>query len=297
MRLRTVRWILPDAETRGTVVLVQGRSEFIEKYYEVIAELLQRGLSVVTFDWRGQGLSARIVDDPLKSHIADFSEYDADMEAVMSRIVRVHGTRPYHALAHSMGGNVLLRYLRDFPHEFERAVMTAPMLAVRTGPFPEWTARVMAIVCRFTGAREAYVFGGTSQDPFNQPFEGNNITKDRRRYERMKSFLKVAPQLALGAPTFGWLEAAFRSMNLVASEEFAAGIETPMLLVGAAQDQLVVPGADFNLVRRVKRGMYVLLNAEHEILMERDEIRRTFWACFDPFLGVAPQPQPAAAST
>lgn len=296
IRLRTVRWILPNADARGTVLLVQGRSEFIEKYYEVVGELLQRGLSVVTFDWRGQGLSTRIVDDPLKSHIGDFSEYDADMEAVMARIVRAHGKRPYIALAHSMGGNVLLRYLRDFPHEFERAIMTAPMLAVRTGPFPEWTARAMAVVCRFTGSREAYVFGGTSQDPFNQPFEGNNITKDRRRYERNKSFLKQAPELALGAPTFGWLEAAFRSMNLVASEEFAAGIETPVLLVGAAQDQLVVPGADFNLVRRIKRGMYVLLNAEHEILMERDEIRRTFWACFDPFLAAPSQPQPPAST-
>lgn len=110
------------------------------------------------------------------------------------------------------------------------------------------------------------------------------------------ALLKAEPRLAVGAPTFGWLEAAFRSMHLVASEEFAASIETPLLLIGAAQDQIVLPGADFLLVRRIKRGMYVMLKAEHEILMERTDIRRAFWACFDPFLGL-PNFQRASART
>lgn len=294
IRLRTARWMLPDDQTQGTVLLLNGRTEFIEKYFEVISELLQRGLSVITFDWRGQGLSTRLLADPLKSHISDFSEFDADIACVVDRILKEHGTRPYFGLAHSMGGNVLLRYLRDFPHEFDRAVLCAPMLAVRTEPFPQWAARALATTCRFTGAREAYVIGGSPQDPFTQPFEGNRITTDRARYERGKSLVLHDRRLACGAPTFGWLEAAFRSMDLVTTEDFAATIETPLLLVGAAQDQIVQPGADYLLIRRIKRGMYVLLKAEHEILMERNEIRRAFWACFDPFMGL---PQRASAST
>jgi len=286
VKLRTARWILPDADAHGTILLCQGRTEFIEKYYEVIAELLARGLSVVTFDWRGQGLSSRQTPDPRKGHVGDFSEFDADIAAVVKRVLTVHGTKPFYALAHSMGGNIMLRYLRDFPHEFERAVLTAPMLAVKTAPFPEWVARTLATVCRFGGGREAFVIGGAEQDPLEAKFDGNTVTTDRERFDRAMTFLKADPRLALGAPTFGWLEAAFRSMELVASEEFANGIETPLLLMGAAQDQIVRPGADFTLVRRIKRGMYVMLKAEHEILMERTEIRRAFWACFDPFLSL-----------
>lgn len=297
IRLRTARWILPDAEAHGTVLLAQGRTEFIEKYYEVIAELLQRGLSVVTFDWRGQGLSSRQLADPLKGHVNDFSEFDADIDCVVKKVLQEHGTKPYFALAHSMGGNITLRYLRDYPHEFERAVLTAPMLAVKTAPFPQGFARAMATGFTFAGGKEAYVIGGSSQDPFTQGFEGNTVTSDRARYDRAMSLLKQDRRLALGAPTFGWLEAAFRSMHLVASEEFAAGIETPLLLMGAAQDQIVLPGADFTLVRRIKRGMYVMLKAEHEILMERQEIRRTFWACFDQFLGLPARAQRAPART
>jgi hypothetical protein len=50
------------------------------------------------------------------------------------------------------------------------------------------------------------------------------------------------------------------------------------------------------LITRIKRGMYVMLKAEHEIMMERDEIRRAFWACFDPFVrGLTPVAQRTAA--
>ena len=50
----------PPERPRGTVVLLTGRGEFIEKYAtEVVGELLERGFAVVALDWRGQGLSDR----------------------------------------------------------------------------------------------------------------------------------------------------------------------------------------------------------------------------------------------
>lgn len=300
VNLRTARWILPASETHGTVVLIQGRTEFIEKYFEVVGELLARGLSVITFDWRGQGLSTRALPEQLKGHVTDFSDFDADLAAVMNKVVCEHGTKPYHGLAHSMGGNILLRYLHDNPHEFERAVLTAPMLAVKTAPYPEWFARSLAMGSAAAGARNAFVFGGAAQDPFKLVFETNGVTSDVRRFDRFMACIKAEPKLALGAPTFGWLEAAFRSMQLVASEDFAQAIETPVLLIGAAHDQIVVPGADLLLIKRIKRGMYVMLKAEHEIMMETDEIRRAFWACFDPFVGLtnpAYRTAPKASST
>ena len=287
VRLRTVRWIRAAHESHGTVLLIQGRTEFVEKYFEVVGELLARGFSVVTFDWRGQGLSSRQLPERRKGHVRDFSEFDGDLALVVNRVLNEHGKKPYLALAHSMGGNILLRYLHDFPHEFDRAVLTAPMLAVKTAPFPLWFAKSMAAIFTGTGSHASFVFNGEKQNPLEEVFETNGVTSDKGRFERCMACLKAEPRLALGAPTFGWLEAAFRSMELVASEEFAQGIETPVLLIGAAQDKLVHPGADLLLIKRIKRGMYVMLQAEHEIMMERDEIRRAFWACFDPFVAGA----------
>ena len=38
----------------------------------MIGELNARGFTVATFDWRGQGGSARLLADPLKAHARDF---------------------------------------------------------------------------------------------------------------------------------------------------------------------------------------------------------------------------------
>ena len=84
--LRTARWTPPHG-ARGTVAILPGRAEFIEKYYETIRNLLDRGLSVAIFDWRGQGGSARQLKNPRKGHIDDFSLYERDFSAFVSEVL------------------------------------------------------------------------------------------------------------------------------------------------------------------------------------------------------------------
>lgn len=281
--LRTARWMNPAAPVRGTVVLFHGRTEFIEKYSEVIAELLERGYCVFTFDWRGQGLSQRSLEDPLKGHVKDFAQFDQDLRLFMEQIVHPRAPEPLYGLAHSMGGNIFLRYLHDNPGAFAKAVLTAPMLAIKTGAFPQWFARGTAVIQSGFGGGESYVWGGGAQTA-RATFEENVVTRDRARFDRLEALLEAHPQLRLASPTFHWLEAAFRSMALARSEEFASQIEAHVLLIGAAHDKIVHPGADMRLIRRLKHGSFVLLQAEHEIMMERDEIRRLFWGFFDAFV-------------
>jgi lysophospholipase len=281
--LRTARWMDAAAPVRGTVVLVNGRSEFIEKYGEVIGELLMRGFCVFTFDWRGQGLSQRALADPLKGHIRDFAEFDQDLHLIMEQIVAPRAPEPLIGLAHSMGGNIFLRYLHDNPGAFAKAVLTAPMLAVNTGPFPYWVAQKLAQVQSAIGNAENYVFTG-GPETWDAPFEGNTVTSDPKRYERNMALVKLHPELRLASPTFQWLQSAFRSIALAQSDEFAHQIETPVLLISAALDKIVKPGADMQLISRMKRGSFALVKAEHEIMMERDDIRALFWGFFDAFV-------------
>lgn len=281
--LRTARWMDAVAPVRGTVVLVNGRSEFIEKYSEVVGELLARGYCVFTFDWRGQGLSQRPLADPLKGHVRDFAEFDQDLHLIMEQIVLPRAPEPLIGLAHSMGGNIFLRYLHDNPGAFEKAVLTAPMLAINTGPFPYWVAQRLAQAQTAFGNAENYVFTG-GPDTWNAPFEGNTVTSDHARYARNMALVEAHPQLRLASPTFQWLQSAFRSMALAHTEEFAHQIETPVLLISAALDKIVKPGADMTLISRMKRGSFALVKAEHEIMMERDDIRALFWGFFDAFV-------------
>ncbi len=59
----------------------------IEKFFEVIGDLRARGFAVATIDWRGQGGSQRLLPDPRKGHIGDFSAYQLDLEVLMREVV------------------------------------------------------------------------------------------------------------------------------------------------------------------------------------------------------------------
>ena len=109
MSLRAARWA-PTAAGRGTVCILQGRAEFIEKYFETISDLRRRGFAVVAFDWRGQGLSGRQLANPGKGHVRSFSDYRRDLEAIRATRCSSPTCRSrISPLAHSMGGAIALR--------------------------------------------------------------------------------------------------------------------------------------------------------------------------------------------
>ena len=127
-RLRFARWDATRGPRRGTACVFPGRGEFIEKYFETIADLRRRGFAVAIHDWRGQGGSARALQDPRKGYVRSFAEYDSDLTRFMREIVLPDCPPPYFALAHSMGANILLRHANIQGSWFDRMVLTVPML-------------------------------------------------------------------------------------------------------------------------------------------------------------------------
>jgi lysophospholipase len=106
--LRFARWAPPPGR-KGTVCLFQGRSDFIEKYFETVRDLRARGFAVATLDWRGQGMSDRALHDRRKGYVRSFSEYQIDLDCFIREIVLPDCPSPIFALAHAMGATVLLR--------------------------------------------------------------------------------------------------------------------------------------------------------------------------------------------
>jgi lysophospholipase len=106
---------------------------------------------------------------------------------------------------------------------------------------------------------------------------------------RNLSVLQAAPELAIEAPTVGWLKAALEAIHRVNSEKFAPRIRVPVLMLAASDDQIVDSKATEGLAIRLRAGSQIVLRgARHEILQERDPIREQFWAAFDAFVpGVA----------
>jgi lysophospholipase len=285
--LRAAIW-RPDGTPRAICLLLQGMTEFIEKYQEVADELVARGFVVVSVDWRSQGASERMAPGNTKVHVKDFGEYDVDLQTVLRDVVAPLeaelGPLPLIALAHSMGAHILLRYLRAHRPRLACAVLTTPMLAVDTQPYPPWLTHTVTTLMNLVRPSKRMVFGWNA-DPMTLPFEKQRATRDRARWKRMQALLRAQPFLRTFGPTFGWLRAAFRSMHNMNSRDFPEEIVTPVLIVAAGSDRIVLTPPQADYAKRLKNGRYAeIADSEHEILMERDSIRAQFWRAFDGFV-------------
>ena len=283
--LRTARWApAVDTEPRGTVLVCTGRSEFIEKYYEVVADLRRRGFAVLVFDWRGQGMSDRQLRDHRKGHIWTFREFEDDLDAVRRQVLEPFCPRPWFALGHSMGGPVVLSFASRHPDVFRRIVLSAPMIDIAGLPMPNM-ARVLARCACGLGIGRHVVPLGRNRSLFFSTFDGNVLTSDKTRFARTASLLEVEPRLSIGPPTYGWINAAFDCIASLDHEQFGRDFMTPTLIVLPSADVVIDRKAVERLARRLRTGTLVnVQGARHEVLMERDDLRQQFWSAFDAFV-------------
>ena len=275
-------WIAPDgwvhrrmdwdqakrAKARGSLLFAGGRGDFIEKYLEAFAHWHGEGWNVTAFDWRGQGASQGEKGGSLHG----LDRLVVDLGALISEW-KTAGPGPHVAVAHSMGGHVLLRALAELKPELDAAVLVAPMIAINSGPMPAWGASWLA------SAMSA--FGWAGQPAWHQsrsPLPAGSLRQSiltgcPERYEDELYWWEKQPGFNVGPPSWGWLDAAYRSSARFTPAALGV-IEVPVLLLGAERDRLVSPAAIRRaaaLVPGAELKMYP--HAGHEILRERDAIR------------------------
>lgn len=294
INLRAAYWPA-KGDARGTLVLAQGRSEFIEKYLEIIHDFMESGLNVITFDWRGQGLSDRLLKNRRKGHIDEMASYLEDLAAVEIWLKERKCTRPWFALGHSMGGALLLLRAHTAPTPFARMVLSAPMIDLAGLKYPR-AARMLASGLDLVGLGSSFVPGGTATAYFTQPFAGNVLTSDPKRYAKFTALAAQAPDIWVGSPTVHWLVSAFGLMQKFASPDYAMDIEVPILILAAGHDRVVDTTATARFAQYLKNGHLVtIIGAEHELMIERDELRAQFMAAFAAYIPGAESGSDAAA--
>ncbi len=280
----------PSGPVEARTVLLPGFSEFIEKYLETIEELQARGHEVLCLDWRGQGLSDRALADRRRVHVETMDDLLADLGGILraSRFAARDGRRLF-LMGHSMGGHLALRAARRIRPD--RLVLLSPMIDI----LPDGVAgRALRLMVRFavTLGLSRHLVVGT---PRRGRFEGNRVTRDRRRFRRTLSLVEHEPRLAVSGLTYGWLAAAYASIAALAREPVDPGV--PVLILQAGADRIVSNRAQHRLCRRLRRAeLRVLAGARHEILSEVDAVRASAWAAIDGFIaagreGAADQPE------
>ncbi|MEZ5796286.1 MAG: alpha/beta hydrolase [Paracoccaceae bacterium] len=272
VRIRAGIW---PGGARGTVVLMPGRTEYVEKYGRAAGDLLARGWSVVSVDWRGQGLADRALADPMAGHVQHFDQYQRDLDAVLA-LVRDRGLpEPLMLMAHSMGGCIGLRALyRDLG--FRAAVFSAPMWGIMMAAWLRPVAQVVSALATPFGQGHRYAPGtGAKTYVAEAAFAGNVLTTDAAMWDYMRAQVLAHPEMSLGGPSMGWLRAALSECHALAVKP-APGV--PAICALGTAEKVVDPAPVHLRMAGWSAGQLDLYpGAEHEIMMEGPAVRARFF--------------------
>lgn len=284
---RRVRYaVFPHAAkpAKGTVLVLTGRNEAIEKYFETARDLNRRGFVAIALDWRGQGGSDRILKNPQRGHVGSFSDYIEDFDLVFETIALPDTPAPYYVLAHSTGALVALLAAPRYTNQIRRMVLLSPLLEISGFSFAHRGIHRLSHAVAGIGLGRIYL-GGGPRKPGMPRFEQNPLTSDPARFERNAELLQTFPQLALGGPTASWVRAACRAIDAANEPAFMSSVRIPTMFVAAGADRIVSTAATERYAPRLRAGALVTIDgARHEIPQEADRYREQMWAAFDAFV-------------
>lgn len=282
--LRLARWRTLEPPSKGTVIVLQGRGEYIEKYFETISDLRRTGYDVCAFDWRGQGGSTRFLRDTRKGYVDSFEQYLTDFEAVMEQVVLPDCRPPYFVLAHSFGALVALLSAPAMANRIQRMVLSAPLLRFGDMRISEGRIKVAAGLLTTFGLGSLYLGPGAKLHE-RRRFADNPLTSDMRRFDRNHAFATAHPELAIAGPTAAWLFAATRAMGRLNDPDFVGSITIPTLMIAGGNDKVVSVRAIEELGWRMRSGRTLVIPAgRHELLQEVDLVREQFLAALRAFV-------------
>ncbi|APG85854.1 lysophospholipase L2 [Sinorhizobium americanum CCGM7] len=268
--------------TRGTIVLLQGRNESIEKYFETIGDLTAAGFWVATFDWRGQGGSERLLPQPGRGHVEHFADYERDLSIFLEQIVLPDTRLPFSIVAHSMGALVALSLAPMLASRIDRMVLLAPFLGLSGQAIGEPGIVAIATAMRWFGLGSLPVRGDKERQ---SPFRNNPLTSDSRRYARNLAVIDACPHLRIGPPTGRWLSEAFRVIRRTMRREHLTRIIVPTVILAPTADGLVPYLAMEYLASNFRAGHLIPIDgARHELFQEADRYRAQAFAAILAFL-------------
>ncbi len=275
-------------EPKGSVVMVHGFTEAIEKFYETAYYFVSSGYHVWLHQQREHGKSFRSTEDPALINIDNYGDLILDLHAFVTKKVKKDpGTNglPLYVYAHSMGGGVGGCYLERYPDVFDKAILSSPMMEISSGSTPVWAAVGFAKTMIRAGKGKDYMPGAA---PFSgEPDFKNSCSNCRERYDYWFRIQKEHPEYQMCVSAICTAYEFLRITKEVTSPKNCSRVKTPVLLFQAGRDHVVMPGGQDKFISQIGRfGKKVVLpEAKHEIYMGRDEDLEVYWEEIFDFLG------------
>ncbi len=269
----------PKGTSKATLVLMAGYTEFIEKYFDVIADFIALDYTVIFPEWRGHGHSGgRLASHPMRLHVTDFDIYTDDLLQVMDWVNTLDVDVPIFALAHSMGGQIALRAVHDRPDIFKALALSAPMLDIPVGIFRLGFMKFQALLYIALGQGDV-ALPGVQKSRENRTREKNIVSNNQARFDLNEAIIQADYALNVEGRSLEWALRAVQAMEETRKPSYLAKIKMPIFFGVADDDKLVLSQATIEAAAQMKNAsLRVYAPAQHELLMEVADIKNRFIA-------------------
>jgi lysophospholipase len=274
LRIRAGVWPC-EADAKGTVFIMPGRTECVEKYGRAATDLAERGYASLAIDWRGQGIADRLLPDRSIGHVERFEDYQLDLAAVLNMARDLDLPKPWFMMGHSMGGAIGIRALLEGA-PFEAASFSAPMWGIGLTPVQKAMVQFLAPVLGALNLDRSRA-PGTTGDTYMmvQDFDGNTLTRDPDMYAYMRAQVAAHPDLGLGGPSTRWVRESITENTDIDTHESP---DVPTLCFLGSDESIVNTNAVRARMARWPKGELIdVPGAQHEIPMEVPQARALFF--------------------
>lgn len=234
--------------SRASIIIVHGLSEFTKKFYELAWYFLNQGYNVFLYDQRGHGLSCRQTDRVDLIHVDSFDDYEKDLNEFIEQIVVKTVSKPLYVFSHSMGGAVCALYLSKHFDRVEKAVMSAPLIEPTAGNIPLPVAKILTkLEVLRTGSMTKFKIC----KEFN-PDYSHKVSSDAsyNRFEHNMQ-MRIANKNYQSTPmTAGWVYNSLTIKSKLLSRKVVKRINTPVLMLCAEKDTVVKRPAQLKFAKK-----------------------------------------------
>ena len=302
-KLRCAEYYLFNCTPKADILIIPGLSEFIERYDLVAERLVNQNFRVAVLDLPGQGLSTRFGNPKTVIHLDKFSYYLESMHLIIKSL-KFGSKRPLIFFGHSLGGFLSLYYQTQLNHVNPNfSIAMAPMMGL---PVSKSLSIIIIFINKLLHlinfsnigfnnhlAAFAAFIGFAGKNVRSSVSKASDYWKDK---ENINYFGEEASSEAIShfnqnndldtkGPSWNWVSNALKECKVLFDDIKNNSIKSPILMIIADDEYVTDPKAQKLAIKLLDNVEQINLpSCRHDILHEKDEVKKKFWCSVDEFI-------------
>ncbi|MGC8609291.1 MAG: lysophospholipase [Thermoplasmata archaeon] len=240
-----------SGESKRNIIGIHGFADHSGRYAEFSRYLAENGYSVVMYDLRGHGKTAREND---VGYIKNFNYFIDDTKSFVRIMKEKLNTDRFFLYGHSMGGLIALKYASMYGDDIDGLISSGPALIMNTGKINRALLIAMARVSP----------GSRIKLPINPEY----LTHDKPIWKAY-----ISDQLVFKKPTLNLLFEMYKSSKSIWKNLHK--IDSPILMLHGGEDKIVPVEATeeaYRIISSKDKSKKIYKGMFHEIHNEIDKI-------------------------